>query len=321
MQMTKREILDELLDFMGELGDADARNTADRLLSRVIQTIWLQHPWSDHVMPSPLEIATVANQRTYVLPDHFGRVRPDASMRNLTTGNRIDPIDQNVLEDDYPQAGTTFETAQEPTHFYVAGVQGVAIQPAATGDALEVVSTSALDLTIRVTVEGPTTAGIWTRTTVTLNGITPVAVGTFRNDVLNFSKAYPEGTDPATEGYSSVGSVTLRKVAGAVALETLQPEESAHERRTIVLIHKPDRVYTVVLPFIRAPRRLLADSDEIPRFWGPAVIEEARIEWDYNQGNISLAQMTQIPRPRRMELVQYDNSIRYSSWRTTPFQG
>jgi hypothetical protein len=87
------------------------------------------------------------------------------------------------------------------------------------------------------------------------------------------------------------------------------------------LFAKPDAVYTLALPFIRAPRRLVYDSDTLPRFWGPAVYEEARLEWDLNQGNIALPTFVQSPRPRLTELIEHDNALLYSAQRVEPFQG
>jgi hypothetical protein len=322
VQQTRREIVEELLDFMGEAGDSDAEVSAVLVLNRIIQTIWLKHPWSDHLMPNPVEIATVANQRTYVLPDHFGRVRPNAAMRNLTSGGMpMEPIAADAAEVEFPMAGTSLETPGLPQRFDLAGTVGIAVQPSSSGEALEVVSSSAADTAVKVTVEGPNAQGVWTRTTVTLTGTVAVAVGTFRNDVINFSKAYADGTDPATPGTSSVGSVTLRKVVGGTVLETLQPEESAHERRTVVIYPVPDAVYTLALPFMRAPRRLIADSDEVPRFWGPAIIEEARLEWTLNGGDLDIVSFTNAKRPRLTELIEHDNSLRYAGWRATHFSG
>jgi hypothetical protein len=239
MQQSRRELLDELLDFMGELDDDDARNTAERMLVRVLQTIWLKHTWSDHLSPDPWLITTVANQRSYALPDHFGRPLPSGVMRNLTTGGEIRVITKNDVESLYPDAGTTFETAAPPEYFFIGGTQPVSTQPASTGDALEVVSNDAADATIKVTVIGEDVNGIERRKTVTLTGLAPVAVGTFRK-ITTFGKAYPDGQDPTTEGTSSVGEVTLRKVVGAVALETLLADESSRERLVLTLYQKPD---------------------------------------------------------------------------------
>lgn len=319
MQQTRRELLDDLLDFMGESGDADARNSAERVLNRAIQQIWLKKEWTDHRMPTPVSFSTVANQRGYALPEHFGRVAGRRrEIFNLTLGDEIEPIDQDDLRRDHPEQGTTFENAAAPSFYFVGGTQGVSVQPASTGEALEVVSDNGADATIRVTIEGEDAAGVWQHKKVILTGVAPVAVGTWRT-VINFSKAYPEAQEPTTEGTSSEGSVTLRKVAGAVGLETLLPEESAHELLTLTLFQVPDAVYAIAVPFIRAPKRLIYDSDELPRMWGPAVFEEARLEWDLNQGNVTLAQFQVTARPQLKALIEYDNAIAYANLRIDPF--
>lgn len=320
MQVSRREIIAELMDFMGEGSDVDARASAERLLIRVLQTIWLKHSWADHISPDPWQITTVANQRTYALPDHFGRPMPSGILRNLTTGSEIDLISKHDIEEMHPEAGTTFETAAEPTHYFVGGTQPVGTQPASTGEALEVVSDSATDTTVKVTVIGEDANGIERRKTVTLTGQAPVAVGTFRK-ITTFGKAYPASQDPTTDGTSSEGSVTLRKVAGAVELDTLLADESSRERLALTLFHKPDAVYALALPFIRAPRRPIYDSDVLPRFWHPAVFEEARLEWALNQGDLSYANFIQAPRLRLKELVEADNALTYSAMRVTPYSG
>jgi hypothetical protein len=310
MQTSRAELLADLLGFMGELDDADARNIAEAMVARVMQTIYLEKTWNELVSPDPWQITTVANQRTYVLPDHFGRPTPGAVMRNLTTGGKLRLIDRNSIEDAHPEMGVTgLDTTEEPCFFFVGGTQPVATQPAAAGDALEIVSDSIADTTVKVTVVGEDANGIERRKFVTVTGIGAVAVGTFRK-ISAFGKAYPDGVTPTTEGTSSEGSITLRKVAGAVELETLQSDESSKERLALTLYPTPDAVYTLALPFIRAPRRLVYDSDTLPRFWGPAVYEEARLEWDLNQGNLSLSAFMAAPRPRlRRNSSQHDNAL------------
>lgn len=320
MQTSRAELLTDLLGFMGELDDQDARNIAETLAARVVQTIYLKKTWNELVSPDPWQITTIANQRTYVLPDHFGRPTPGGVMRNLTTGGKLRLIGKNEIEEMHPEMGTSLETADEPCFFFVGGTQPVATQPAAAGDALEIVSDNILDTTVKVTVVGEDANGVERRKVVTATGIGGVAVGTFRK-ISAFGKAYPDGVTPTTEGTSSEGTITLRKVAGAVELETLQSDESSKERLTLTLYPKPDAVYTLALPFIRAPRRLVYDSDTLPRFWGPAVFEEARLEWDLNQGNLSLGSFIAAPRPRLKELVEHDNALTYAGERVIPFGG
>ncbi len=320
MNSSRREFLDDLLNFMGELDDADARDIAERLMIRVLQRIWLKHTWADHISPDPWQITTVANTRTYALPDHFGRPMPSGVMRNLTNGAKLRIITKNDLEEMHPEAGTTFESAGQPQYFFVGGTQCVAAQPASTGQALEVVSSSAADTSVDVTIIGEDANGVEQRTKVTLLGQTPVACGTWRK-ITTFGKAYQAGIDPSTEYTSSAGTVTLRKISDASTIEQLLSDESSRERLVVTLYRVPDSVYTLALPFIRAPRRPIYDSDPLPRFWGPAMFEEARLEYALNRGEIGFAEFAAAPRPAFKELVEFDNALTYSGMRTDPFAG
>jgi len=306
MQQTRREIVDELLDFMGESNDSNARTTANRLVSRVVLRLWLKHPWTAFVSPTPYQFASVANQRSYALPAYFGRPQQRVAARNLTTGREIswrDPM--QILHDD-PLVGTSSEGAAEPEAYSVAGVAGVTTQPASTGDALELVSTSAADTTVNVTIEGLDANGVESRSQITLTGAVAIAAGTW-SQIEEFSKALPAGTDPATEGTSSVGSVTLRKAGGGTTLETLLPEESARQHTLLNLYHLPSAVWTFAIPFLRAPRKLRYDSDALPQFWGPAVLEALIIEWQVNRGEMTRAQADQAPRPDFLDLLSHEN--------------
>jgi hypothetical protein len=318
MAQSRRELLDELLDFMGETGDPLARSSAVILLNRVLETIWLKKAWTDHRMPAPFQFTTVPGQRAYVLPDYFGKVAGfEADIRNLSTGGAIAPVSLDDLESAFPLSGTALEPAGVPQYYAIAGTQGVLLQPAAAGEALSVVSSSASDTTVVVVVEGLDVAGNWLRQQVTLTGTAPVLVGTFAQ-VINFTKGYPDATPIPAEGASSTGVVTL---SGATSgpIESLTATESAHERLTLVLCPKPDAPFAIAVPVIRAARKLTSDADEVPRFWGPAIIEEARLEWAYNQGDINLGQLTQSPRPRLTELIQHDNALLYRGMSIKPF--
>lgn len=319
MQYSRRDMLDELMDFVGESGDDDARDTAEKLLSRVIQTIWLKKDWADHRLPDPYSFTTTANTRNYVLPDYFGRVAGfDRLIRNVTLGSRIRPISQDELDDVAPEAGTTLETSGLPARYILGGTQGVLRQPSSVGEAIEVVSSSPDDVGRLVTVEGQDTSGEWLSAQVALNGTVAVLVGTFRT-VINFSKAIPDGTSLPGEGLSSAGIVTLRTTAGLTTLEALKPSESAHERLVLSLYPKPDAPYLIAVPVIRAPKRLIADSDELPRYWGPAVMEECRLEWGLNTGDIKPENFPAIARPCFRDLVQFDNSLAYQDMRVQAF--
>lgn len=318
MTQSRRALLDELLDLMSEPDDDLARATAIAICNRAVETIWLKKEWTDHRMPTPYEFSTVVNQRTYVLPDYFGRVAGfDPYIRNLTTGKRIAPSSVDEIEATNPTAGTTLENAGPPEVYAIAGTQGVHTQPASTGEALEVVSDDATDTSSYVVVEGLSATGIWQRRRAQLMGTTPVAIGTF-SQVINFSKGQDD-TTTVTGALTSAGNVTLRITASATELEVLANDEAAHERLTLVLYPKADAVYTIAVPVIRSAVRLDSDADEVPRYWGPAIIEEAMLNFAFNQGSIPLAQLIAAPRPRLNDLIQHDNSLLYRTMKTRPF--
>lgn len=306
MQLTRREIVDELLDFVGEANDSNARATANTLVNRVFQRLWLKHPWSAFVSPTPYQFASVANQRSYVLPKYFGRPQQDVAGRNLSTGRIVNWRDAMQLLRDDPTAGTTMESSGEPEAYTVTGTAGVTTQPSSSGDALELVSSDANDTNVLVTIEGLDANGVEQRSQFTLTGTNAVAVGTW-SQIEEFSKALPAGTDPATAGTSSRGTVTLRKSGGGTTLESLLPEESARQHTLLNLYQIPNAVWTFAIPYIRAPRKMRFDSDAFPQFWGPMVQEELQIEWQVNRGDMTRAQAAEAPRPDFLDMISHEN--------------
>lgn len=315
MQKTRREAIDELLDFVGELNDTGARDSAERIFNRALESIWMKHSWSQFASPAPLQVTLVANQRSYALPDHFGRFRSlRKAGRNVTRGTDVDYINHDELLEQHPEAGTALEVASDPYLCTIAGVCGVSTQPSPSGEALEVVSSSVADTDIKVSIVGDDSSGRNLRSQVTLNGTTAVAIGTW-GYVDEFGKAYPAGTDPATEYYSSRGTVTLRKVSGGTVLQTLFPEESSRKHQVLTVYPKAVRADVLSFPFIRGVNRLVHDADPLPANWGPAVFEEMFINWRVMNGDVRDA--ASIARPSFLELVQFENLQTRRG--TTPF--
>jgi hypothetical protein len=306
MLTTRREFLDDFLSHVNGTGDAEARNQAERLINRVIETIWLKRTWRAFHMPDAYEFSTVANTRTYALPDYFGRVASkDGHIRDLTTPRPVLPIELSELQALDPNQGTSLEAAGAPVRYAIAGSAFVHTQPSSSGDALEVVSDSASDVTVRAYIEG-IRDGQWDRNQVTLNGTTPVAIGTW-SKVLKFGKSYPDGTDATTELTTSEGTVTLRKVTGATELQKLLPAESAREVQTLLLYPVPDSVYSMAISIIRAPERLYRDADPIPNMWTNAIFEKMVISWRSADGdgrNIDIADTW----PALVDLICFENS-------------
>lgn len=309
MQSSRREAIDELLDFVGHAGDTDARNTAELILNRCLQRLWMKRAWRQFQNPNPYQLTAVASTRAYALPAHFGRTSGnDGLIRNLTTGAWLRPVAKEILDEQNPGAGTVFDVIGQPEQYCISGTQPVFTQPSATGDPLEVLSDSAADTTIRVEVSGINSNGEWDRRQVTLTGAAPVPIGTWKNQLDGFSKAYPEGTAPTTELTSSEGTVSLRKVAGATVIGRLLPQESAREYQSLIFDPTPDAVYTFAIPFIRGIQRLYKDADPIPANWGPALFEEMEIEWQVEAGDLSRAAAMQLQRPCFIDLVCFENA-------------
>lgn len=330
MMMSRREILDTFLRRRGQLGDSVARIRAAQALNGAYLSLWLSHPWRDHLLPFPVEVTTVANQRAYALPQYFGRVPPRTTyLRNLTTGRKVGFVEQSILEELRPDAGSSLETAGVPEYAYIGGPVGVRVQPAWSGPTLEVLSSSTSDTGVRVVIEGvravldPGTLSLlreWGDVSVTLTGTSPVEVGLW-SFVSNFTKAYPDGVTPPTPDTSSVGTVTLRTVSDSANLQSLLPEESAREFPSLVLYPKPVTAGEIIaIPTIRTPKRLRFDADECPRFWSNALMEEMNAIFMASNGDVQDA--AQLPRPERTMLVMHDNSVAHNRpIRTRPFGG
>lgn len=318
MHKSRRELLDDFVAFMGETGDDNARNTAERALNRSLTALWLKHPWRQFRSPVPFQLTLAINQARYALPDYFGRVGP-GEVRNLTQGGKIvHALPDGGSDRGYPESGTTSETAGSPLRYETAGVCGVYTQPAVTGDALEVVSDNAADTDIVVAIDGDDSSGRWTRRQVTLSGTVPVAIGTWVF-VDEFAKAYQASVTPVTELTSSRGTVTLRKTSDATALQTLFAQESAKEHTVFAVVPKPVAADVLAIPILRRPKRLFHDADPVPDLWEPAIWEEMTIAWKVNTGDMSVGESLNLPRPAFLDLLAFDNASKGRA-RTRPYQ-
>lgn len=319
-QYSFRELLDTFLDWKGNKGDVDQRATAVLLVNRAYLSVWMQHGFNDHRLPTQVQVTAVANQRIYPLPPYFGRL-PDRvrQIRNVTTGATLGILSIDELQRDHPEQGTDLESAGDPYIAAIGGPVGVTVQPTSSGQALEVLSDNASDTDVKVLVEGLDSNSMYNETQVTLNGTTAVAIGTWKDPIINFSKAYPHGTTPATANTSSRGTVTLRTVTGASTLQQLLPEESAREFPSLILYPKPVTASEIIaLPALRAPKRLLYDADEIPRFWSEALLERMKELSQVSDGATIGDQ--RLAGPEVVKLVSLDNAMQ-APIRTRRFGG
>jgi hypothetical protein len=305
VQKTLSEGLDEFLGWVGEQGDPMARDVAERAITRSIERVWLKHPWRDYQSPDPLELTLVAGQRNYALSAFFGRLGL-GKVRNITKGCELFPLDSAQADELYPARGTSLEAAGAPRHYLLGGIVGVQRQPAVTGEALEVLSSSAADNSdLRVSLVGADASGNERRVSLTLNGTTAVAAGTW-SYVDEFGKGYRAGVVPTTEGTSSEGTVTLRIVSSATTLQQLFPEESAREHRILTVLPKPDAADVLTIPVMRRPPRLLYDGDPLPGDWWNAIFEDLCIQWRVNRGELD--DVGSAPRPDLLDLICADNA-------------
>lgn len=315
MQQTRRELLDQFLGFVGESGDTKARTRAGDLLNAAVHGIWLKARWSAFESPTPFRLTLVANQASYALPDYFGRIGP-GYLRNLTNGTRFNPpLSVAEAQERYPYAGTADDEPGNPVDSVLAGTVGVTAQPIAGGEALEVVSSDASDTNIVVVVEGNDLYGSWVRTQVTLNGTTPVALGSWLF-VDGFGKSYQASATPVTALTTSRGTVVLRAVSPVRTLQTLLPAEAERQHRVITFYPTPVSADIIAIPLVRRPKRLLYDADPLPLDWGPAVFEEMKALWYENRGEASTA--AALPRPAFLDLLAHENTL--TPRRVRPFQ-
>lgn len=319
MHQSRRELLDDFVGFVGERNDDEARDVAERLLNRSLTALWLKRPWRVFRSPVPFQLTLVVGQSRYALPDYFGRVGP-GMVRNLTQGGSVVyRLEEGDLERRYPSAGTTLEVPGFPGHYEIAGVCGVHTQPAVTGEALEAVSSDNGDTDVVLALAGDDLSGRWTRTQVTLTGMTPVALGTW-SFLDECGKAYRASVTPVTEGTSSRGTVTVRQISDAGERQSLFAQESAREHEIVTIYPKPQRADVLALPVIRRPKRVFQDADALPDLWGPAIFEEMILQWQVNTGALTPVTVAAAPTPKFDDLVAFENQ-QAARARKRPFGG
>lgn len=320
MQTSRRELLDDFLSFVGAKGDEVQRDQAERLLNRVLEKIWMLRGWRCFIDPDVWTITTVANQRAYALPDHFGRISGNNRIiRNLTTGRRIQPRDRSDLEEDDPGTGTALATPGEPTQYEIAGMTAVQTQPDAAGEALEVLSDSSSDTDVRVFIEGLTAGNLVAQRQVTLNGTAPVSLGTWAR-VLKLGKSYPDGVTATTDLTTSEGSVTIRTTVAQTALQVLAPWQSSREHQTIVFQPTPAGIYSIGLPIFRAIERYYNDADPLPPLWTNAVFDGMVMAWRVGNRDVDFDNVGVWPTLK--DLIEYDNAqVAQERRKRQPFLG
>jgi hypothetical protein len=306
MQSTRRELLDDFLDFVGEPDDDDARNVAERLLNRSIDSIYLKHPFKQFRAPAAHEITLVAGTRSYALPSWFGRFQPRVSAFDLTHQSEVTLIDEMLLKQNDPVVGTSLEPRADPLYAYLGGMSALETEVSTAGTPLEAVSDNANDTNIELSVEGIDSNNRQKRTKVTLTGMVAVALGTWKPPVMFVGKAYQQAIDAPTEFTSSLGTVTVQGAGAGAPYLTLQADESAKQQQMVNVSPLPASTTVLALPYLLAPKKMLYGSDALPMWWDAAIWEEMLIQWRINAGEVTLD--TNVPRPEFVNLVAFDNS-------------
>lgn len=324
MNQNRRELIDQLLTFGGELNDPNARTVAELLLNVALQKIWIAHPFRSFVMPDPYLLGTTAGTRNYILPPYFGRMASkDRRVQNLTTGHPIMPIEGGDLYELDPAAGTAVDTGRgDPERYAITGTVGVQTQVSSAGVALEALSDNEHDTDVHVVVEGLDGDGVFTNLVVSLTAAdarTPVAVGTWKQ-LQSFSKGWPQAYAAPTSAEtlsnaspyrSSRGNITLRMVGGAATVyQRLLPHESLREHFQITFWRTPQAAQSIAIPTLRLPRRLVNDTDPVPMMWGPALFAELRKLWAVNTGEMAETTAARLVTPEFIDLVAWDNELR-----------
>lgn len=318
MHYSRREMLDLVLDFVGETNDSKARALAAKLLNIAVQNIWMKMAWQQFEVTAPYTFTTITGTPSYPLPAYFGRIR-DGIIRNLTTGARLRPGTRKELEQRHPTANIPgVDEPGLPGVYTVAGAVGVDTQLAAAGEVCTAVSTDALDTTVRLTIAGLDINGRFRRAQYQLNGALPVTVGTWTK-VIEVSKAWPAGTDGTTPLTSSRGTVSVTAATTGELVQLLD-YQTAIERHELTLWPTPNAAYVIAVPILRAPTKLLYDADLCPWGWGPALLEEMDELWKVNTG--LLPRKSNVPGPALLDLVAQENSGRFGvPMRVQPFSG
>jgi hypothetical protein len=307
LSQTRKEFLDDFLNFVAEPDDDDARNVAERLLNQAVDSIYMRHPFRQFRAPNAFEITTVANTRSYALPSWFGRLLPRTPAFNLTRQSQLEPLDEIAAKAADPTIGTSVETVGAPQGFFIGGTSALDTEVSTSGTALEAISDNASDTDIVLSIEGMDSTGRQKRAKIQLTGTIAVAIGTWKPPVMRVGKSYPEGSTPATEFTSSRGTVTIRAAGAGATYLTLPADEGSAEHLMVSLVHVPDSVYTIALPYLQAPRRLMYDSDPLPQWWGPALFERMTHLWRVNTGEIPTVEG--LPTPEFVNLVAFDNAM------------
>jgi len=194
---------------------------------------WLrQYKWT---------LATVASQEFYALSPLV-----DTSKLIII----YNPTDQTFISGMTEMEFRRYEpgpSTGSPYLYRLVGFSPVLTQPT-TASVLDLVSTSASDTAVIVTVQGLDSAGILFTEEVTTNGLTVVSTSTSVSKVLSLSKAT-----------TSIGTISVS--AGATVLVKIAPRDRSVQHPIIALFNIPDAVDSLCYDFTMKLPTLSDDHD------------------------------------------------------------
>lgn len=235
MPMSLEQLSDIICRTVGKTDSASVALCKDFARARY-QMIFNSSNWRESELT--LSISVAAGQSEAIIPHEMERVKA-ARWSDDTT---LWPVEMSNLMESDPGV---FDRTGTPNRFAELGTVGVATAPG--GSVITVVSSSAADTGLTVSIRGEVGATEY-QETLTLNGTTTVT-GTIAWDRI-FVIGKPE----------TAGTITVRNSASTV-LVALWPFERARQHCRLYLQEKPLEADTLFVVGKRRARELWLDSD------------------------------------------------------------
>jgi hypothetical protein len=198
----------------------------------------------------PWTFSSVAGQARYVLPDLGVRI---LRMVDVTNRTPLETMSRDTYRRVQPDPTVISGLS---THYVPIGRVAVAVQPTAAAIPFAV-STSAGDTTQTVFIEGVTSGNLRVLASVTLTGLTPVALSTLSFLQIDdfYLSAVGAGTVSLTQGS---GGATLASIVLST-VETIRPRYTAFD-----LYPTPSGVVSYSVDYRRSVTDMVNATDEPP---------------------------------------------------------
>lgn len=200
------------------------------------------HKWSFNRRKYTL--ATVASTEFYQLPRDLDQI---GLIRQTSSPSKLHFIPDDLFYDHIPNPSAT----GNPKWYRLWEEEGVSVRLSAD-DTIEVLSSSASDVTQTVRIVGIDSNGLPQTESLTLTGSTGVSGSITWNagDVLRISKSA-----------ATVGTVTVRKATGDTTLVQLAPQEISARFKIISFYPIPSSVISLYIEYYTRIRDLEGDND------------------------------------------------------------